>query len=172
MFGFVRTHGTREFATFEGKEYTRRVGTADWEMTESLPPSGPPLMELKIVRENQIENERYHWSLFLSGEGQPGDVYQVKGDAVMMYHSHEIGVDVTSFESFKDSYIIAQPTEQQIVRIRYWASHEVPPSAPNQAAVTENCQSWVIRVVQRLVDEGIVEETWINTAKSLKQPVR
>ena len=105
-------------------------------------------------------------------EGQPGTVFQVKGDSTAMHHVHTEDVNIVSSSSYKDSYIMAQPTEQQAAKIRYWATHETPPSAPNQAAVQENCQGWVIRVINRLVAEGIVQQQWQNFAMSIKQSIK
>ena len=128
-------------------------------------------MELKLVRQQQITGEPDHWSLFLAREGQPGVVFQVKGDALTMHYAHANNINVLSSQSYKDSYIIAKPTEHQAARIRYWATHEAAPRAPNQAAIRENCQGWTIRVIRRLVTEGIVQQKWVNTAVSLQQPI-
>lgn len=129
-------------------------------------------MELKLVREEQIPGEPHHWSLFLAGEGEPGAVFQVRGDAIAMHHEHLYDTDVLSSESYKDSYIIARPTEHQAARVRYWATYEPAPSAPNQAAVRENCQGWTIRVIRRLVTEGVVQQKWVDTAVGLQEPVQ
>lgn len=128
-------------------------------------------MELKLVRQEQITGEPYHWSLFLAHEGQPGDVFQVKGDAVAMHYAHDNNTNILCSQSYKDSYIIARPTEHQAARVRYWATHEAAPRASNQAAVRENCQGWTIRVIRRLVTEEIVQQQWVDTAVSLQQPV-
>ncbi len=167
----IQTHGNWQYTTFGGKQWKRRLGTTEWKKADSPPPSGPPPMELKLVRQEQVAGEPYHWSLFLAREGQPGAVFQVKGDALTMHFAHANNVNVLSSQSYKDSYIIARPTEQQAARVRYWATHEAPPRAPNQAAVRENCQGWTIRVIRRLVAEGIVQQNWVNTAGSLQQHV-
>ena len=89
-----------------------------------------------------------------------------------MRHTHANNVNIMGSLSYKDSFIIARPTENQGARVHYWATHEAPPSAPNQAAVTENCQGWTIRVIRRLVGEGIVEQKWVDVAVDLQQPVQ
>ena len=88
-----------------------------------------------------------------------------------MRYTHAKDVNVLSSQSFKDSFVIARPTEDQAARIRYWATHETAPSAPNQAAVSENCQGWTILVIRRLVTEGIVQQKWVDTAVGLQGPV-
>lgn len=147
------------------------VGTTEWKKADSPPPTGASPIELKLVRQEQVAGEPYHWSLFLAREGQPGTVFQVKGDAVAMHYNHINNTNVLSSQSYKDSYIIARPTEQQAARIRYWATLEAPPGALNQATVRENCQGWTVRVIRRLVAEGIVQQNWVNTAVSLQQDV-
>ena len=168
----IQTHGKRQYTTFGGKNWKRRVGTAERMEADSFPSTGPSPLELKLVRQEQSPGEPLHWSLFLAGEGQLGTVFQVRGDAVTMHYTHIHDTDVLRSHSYKDSYIIARPTEQQAARVRHWATHEVPPSAPNQAAVSENCQGWSIRVMRRLVEEGIVQLSWVDTAVSLQEPVR
>jgi hypothetical protein len=128
-------------------------------------------LELQLVRQEQIIGEPDHWSLFLAHEGQQGVVFQVKGDALDMQYAHANDINILISLSYKDSYIIARPTEQQAARIRYWATHEAAPRAPNQAAITENCQGWTIRVIRRLVAEGIVQQKWVDSAVSLQQPI-
>lgn len=157
--------------TSGGKEYQRRVGTTEWKKADSPPPTETSPMELKLVRQEQSTGEPYHWLLFLARENERGLVFQVKGDAVAMHYVHVNNINVLSSQSYKDSYIIARLTEDQAARVSYWATHEAAPSAPNQAAVTENCQGWTIRVIRRLVAEGIVQQNWVNTAVSLQQPV-
>ena len=167
----IQTHGNWQYMASGGKQWKRRVGTTEWKRADSPPPTDNTPMELKLVREEQTTGEPYHWSLFLAREGQPGVVFQVTGDAVAMHYTHANDSDDLNSQSYKDSYIIARPTEHQVARVRYWATYEPVPKAPNQGAVTENCQGWTIRVIRRLVAEGIVRQEWVNTAVSLQQPV-
>jgi len=120
----IQTHGNWQYTTFGGKQWKRRLGTTEWKKADSPSPSGPPPMELKLVRQEQIAGEPYHQELFLAREGQSGAVFQVKGDALTMHFAHANNVNVLSSQSYKDSYIIARPTEQQAARVRYWATHE------------------------------------------------
>lgn len=168
----IQTHGNRQYMTSEGKQWKRRVGTTEWKRADSPPATGNSPMELKLVRHEQTTGEPYHWSLFLAREGQPGGDFQVRGDAIAMHYGHTDNTNVLSSQSYKDSYIIAAPTEHQAARVRYWANQEPAPSAPNQAAVRENCQGWAIRVIRRLVTEEIFRQEWVNTAVSLQQPVQ
>lgn len=81
--------------TFGGKNWKRRVGTAGWMEVDSFPSTGPPPLELKLVRQEQTPGEPFHWSLFLAGEGQLGTVFQVRGgDAVTMHYTHIHDTDV------------------------------------------------------------------------------
>ena len=89
-----------------------------------------------------------------------------------MKYVHASNIDLVSSTSYKDSFVLALPNEQDAGRVRYWATREPPPSAPNQAAVRENCQAWVIRVVARLVEEGIIHKSWLSRIKEMQQPVK
>ena len=167
----IETHGNWEYTTTGGKKWKRRVGTTEWKGADDSPPTGNSPVELKLVRQEQTTGAPYHWSLFLAPEGQLGVEFQVRGDAVAMHYAHDNHSNVLNSQSYIDSYIIARPTEHQATRERYWATREEAPSAPNQAAVRENCQGWTVRVIQRLVTEGIVHQKWVGTAVSLQQPV-
>lgn len=163
--------GNTEFTDIQGTAYKRRVGTTQWVRVSSPPPSETNPLLLMLVRQRQSPGEPLHWSLFLASEGQRGDVFQVKGDAIAMNYVHTANDNLLSSESFEDSYIISRPNQQQSTRIRYWATHEHPPSAPNQAAVQENCQGWTIRVMARLIAENIVASNWGNFARGLQEPL-
>ena len=169
--GSIIRRGNREYMKSGGKEYTRRVGTKEWTKVDS-PPREIPSFNIMLVRQRQADGEPYHWSLFLGREGERGVAYQVKGDAVAMHYSHVNNVDLVLSDSFKDGYILALVNQQGAQRLTYWANHEAPPSAPNQAAVQENCQGWTIRVIQRLVAEGIIQPNKLQHARSLQQRVR
>lgn len=84
-----------------GKQWKRRVGMTEWKRADS-PSTGSSPMELKLVRQEQTTGEPYHWSLFLAREGEPGVVFQVKGDALAMHHTHANNTNVLSSQSYKD----------------------------------------------------------------------
>ena len=148
------------------------MGRKEWKSADSPPPTEPPsVTELQLVQEKQADGELYHWSLLLAREGQTGDIFQVRGDAVAMHYAHANNTDVLS-SSYHDSYIIAGPTEQEAAKVVYWATCEAPPGAPSQAAVWETCQGWTVRIIRRLVAEGVFQQNWLDTAVSLQQPVR
>ena len=128
-------------------------------------------MELKLALQRQAYGEPNHWSLFLSLEGRPGTVYQVKGDATAMHYAHAFNINLLNSTSYITSYILAKPTEQEAALVDYWAYREPPPSAPTQAAVHENCQGWIIRVLRRLVEERIVQQDWLDFAVNLQEPL-
>jgi len=168
----IDTHGNWQYLRSGEERLKRRVGTTQWERGDSPPPDGESPVELKLVRQDQSPGEPYHWSLFVAREEELGALFQVKGDALAMHYAHAYSTNVLNSQSYKDSYIIAQLTEDQTARVRYWASHETAPRAQNQAAVMENCQGWTVRVIQRLVAEGIVQQKWLDAAVSLQQPVK
>ena len=163
--------GGTEFKEIIGRSYKRKVGTTEWIELEKSPSTGPSLLELKLVLEMQSPGEPDHWSLFLSREGAAGTVFQATGDAIAMTYSPVEDTNLLDSPTYKTSYIIAQLDNEQAARVRFRAVNEPPPSAPNQADVRENCQGWAIRVIGRLVGEGIVEEKWVGFARGMQQPV-
>lgn len=170
--GTVQRAGNREYTVFGGKQWTRPANTTEWVRVPTPPPAQPPLLELMLVRQFQTPGEPHHWSLYLAYEGQAGTVYQVKGDVLAMRYAQASNINPLTSYSYKDSYIIARPTAQEAARVEYWANQEVPPSAPSQAAVQENCQGWTTRVIRHLVQEGVVLQNWLDFAESLKEPLR
>lgn len=167
----IERFGNWEYTDFEGKEWKRRVGTTQWIEQDGIPPAEPPPTILHLVRQDQAPGEPDHWAIFLAYEGERGTVLQVKGDAVAMRYHHAEKINIMGSSSYKDAYMIAELNNEQVARVHYWATHETPPSAPDQAAVHENCQGWTIRVIGRLVAEGIVQQKWLDFAVDIKQPV-
>ena len=165
----------REYISYsDGTSSTRKVDRAtgepisDWITVESADAATsstsepPPTRYLTVIAEHQAENEPKHWSLFSHvpnalGTG-PGLAWQVTGDAEFMHFEHAAGVNRMESPDFAWHQVLSQDlSEGQLLRVDEIARAETPPSAPNRAAVTEHCQGWTVRVVRRLVAEGIVK---------------
>lgn len=111
-------------------------------------------------------------TFFLARDGEPGYVYQVKGDVEAMRYQPSNGpVNLMTSHSFHTIYHIAELTESQAAITKEVCDHEIPPSAPNRRLVTENCQSWVVRVVSKLVKFGIEKEEKLEMARQLQDPI-
>lgn len=188
----IQKAGIREYATSpDGKvQYTRRLlgGHGQWELKfdkrgEDEDQEGKQSQEamrqeekfiLALIRHNQADGEPFHWSLFVYQEGKQdkGNVFQVTGDATSMSYAHsDQGVDEFASESFRDHFQLAELDARQVAMVRQSVSSESPPSAPSRREVHENCQGWTLRVVRRLVDQGLVGERWLLSLDSLRQPV-
>ena len=100
-----------------------------------------------------------------------------------MHHAHADGSNVLISDNYKDSSIIARPIEERVARV-HWATYEPRPSAPNRAAVRENCQGWTIRVIGNAVnglnelvldanrsDYEVLEVRWANLKVNPFKPV-
>jgi hypothetical protein len=74
-----------------------------------------------------------------------------------------------TYKSFRE--LNSNLTDDQCTTIRHCAENTVPPTAPNAAAVTENCQHWVVRVLYGLQNQGIVTQEKVNEANGLVQPL-
>lgn len=88
----------------------------------------------------------------------------------MRYQPSSGPVNIISSRSFHTLFHIAELTELQAAIVKEVCDHEIPPSAPNRRLVTENCQSWVVRVVSKLVKLGIVKEK-LEMVRQLQDPI-
>ncbi|GES60472.1 hypothetical protein ATEIFO6365_0002098300 [Aspergillus terreus] len=158
----IKRIGLREVYEDSGRHFQRRIGTEQWTefhpRVAEIPPSAAaddPLY-ISLVREKHGEGEPNHWSFFVHREKQDGWLYQVTGDAECMQYAHSPeSVNIVNSEAFLDIY----------------HRRLLPPRAESRALVTENCQGWVVRVISRLVERGIVQEQKLEMARSMLEPV-
>ncbi|KAJ5183471.1 hypothetical protein N7492_001087, partial [Penicillium capsulatum] len=168
----IKTVGLREICENNGRHFYRRKGTQQWieytPETPSIPASNAdsPLY-LSLVLEEQGPREPFHWSLLVARGSEPGFVYQVHGDAeYMIYEPSDGPVDIVNSECFSNLYQLATVSEEQGLVVNEVAQKEPPPRAPDRRSVTENCQGWVVRVIEKLVERGIV------LARSMLEPLQ
>ncbi|KAI9755128.1 MAG: hypothetical protein M4579_004394 [Chaenotheca gracillima] len=151
--------------------HRRKKGTQAWKVVEG-PPDAENEYKVCVVRQNQAEGEPKHWSLFIYQEGvTEGMLMQVEGDAVYMDYTHAPSVDQFQSDTFQDQFDLGKITETQ--RSQIWtAAHQIaPPRAATQAEVVENCQGWTIRLVEWLVQQGMVEPRWIESLRGIMDPL-
>lgn len=169
----------------DGKLRTRKLDPvtgeprSEWTVVEPPPqaeePEIPP-RELSIVAHNQAEGEPKHWALFShrpnpAGAGN-GQVWQVTGDAEKMYYQHDTDTDILDHHDFAWHQILNKDlSDSQFAIINRITREEPPPCAINRAAVTENCQGWAVRVLSRLVGEGVVEQKSVDGLRTQMDPV-
>src|SRR6266536_3056739 len=89
---YVLVEQTPNHTTWESTTYRRRAGTAEWTPVDQ--PPAEPQLTLSLVLQTQPFGEPDHWSLFVAPEGGTGTIYQVKGDAELMHHTHAKGVNI------------------------------------------------------------------------------
>src|SRR5436190_3091717 len=100
----IKTIGLTEFYEADGRSFKRKKGTKEW-IEVGRPTIFEPQLCLSLVRQNQADGEPTHWSLHIAREGEPGNVYQVKGDAeCMRYIPPNRTVDIKESGSFKDIF--------------------------------------------------------------------
>ncbi|ODA79145.1 hypothetical protein RJ55_04737 [Drechmeria coniospora] len=175
----------REFVVRPGgsqwtRQLDRRTGepSGEWKPVEApvAEESKPATLQLSVVVENQAEGEPKHWSLFChrpdaSGRGR-GQVWQVTGDAECMQYYHEPDGDALSSISFAWHQVLhSNLSDSQFATADRIAKSTPPPRAANRAAVKENCQGWVINVLCRLVQEGIVEQRAVTVLQGHMDPI-
>ncbi|CAG7957581.1 unnamed protein product [Penicillium nalgiovense] len=178
----ITTRGFREVCQVDGRTYFRKRDTQEWtedisNPEEMKPPAENPHLYLYLVQEEQSPGELNHWALFLADENEPeyGYVYQVTGDAGnMKYDPSTDKINIVDTGLTSKVYCLAVVSEDQAraAKLVKWAAEqEPPPQAENPKSVTENCQGWTVRVIDRLVKEKIVMPQKLEVAKSLMQAV-
>lgn len=156
----ITRRGFRDYYTDDdGATWVRRTGTDDaWQAYTSDSPYVAPTSKpsLSLALERQV-GKRDHWLLYVAVENMPGSVYQVVGDHEIMRYDTQVDVDVTRSDMYRTSYILAgELDDSQQAKVKQVADGEPPPRADSLREVKETCRGWVMRVVRRLVQEGIV----------------
>ena len=81
-------------------------------------------------------------------------------------------INIFASASFRDTYIINNNiNEHQQARVAQLAENTAPPQAPSLREITENCQTWVVKVLWQLQKENIVSESKIHYVESLLSPI-
>lgn len=170
----------------DGSQWTRKVDaetgepSSEWTAVEPAPvspgPNEPSTTHLSVVARHQAEGEPKHWALFSHrpdpASTGPGLVWQVTGDAEHMHHEHLPDTDILSSDDFAWHQVVnADISSSQFARVDGIARAEPAPRAANRAAVFENCQGWVIRVLRRLIEEENVEESAVAMLQGYMDPV-
>ena len=91
-----------------------------------------------------------------------------------MHYAHATGIKVENFDSFRDVYIVAQPTDQQAERVcllGHSRSPAVGTQRANQAAVRENCQKWSTRIIAPTGGGRDCREEMAIFAESIQEPI-
>ncbi|KAJ5960469.1 uncharacterized protein N7479_007619 [Penicillium vulpinum] len=178
----IKTRGFRQVCEVDGRTFFKKNGAQEWIEDKSnpedlKPPAENPHLYLYLVQEEQAPGEPNHWALFLADENEPdyGYVYQVTGDAQdMKYEPSAEKVNVVDAGLTSNVYTLAVVTQEQdraAKLVKQAAESELPPQAENRKAVTENCQGWTVRVIEKLVKEKIVMPQKLEVARSLMEAV-
>lgn len=178
---------SKEFAiTKSGTSYVRTINPDStktaWKKVEAPPANTQPdsrTKQLYLVRHNQAEGEPFHWSLEtadVEGGDLEGNVYQVSGDAEFMdYRPNQDGVPVPTLSNpdIRDYFVLVPKLTPELEDIvKKVAAAEPPPQAKSRKEVKENCQYWVIRVMKKLVDLGMMDTQKVVDCQNLLEPVR
>ncbi|PYI01574.1 hypothetical protein BO78DRAFT_378769 [Aspergillus sclerotiicarbonarius CBS 121057] len=177
----------RELTTINNQDYYRKKGTLEWIPYHPDPPppsslhatseheNNPEPIYLSLIREAQGPGEPHHWALFVSPENKPGYVFQVKGDAEFMSYEPSVGrVGLGVFEGSVQVFVLGSLEEGGVEVVRRVAEGEEPPRARCRKEVRENCQGWVVRVLERLVGLGVLGsrgEEKVGMVRGMMEPV-
>ncbi|OQE45878.1 hypothetical protein PENCOP_c001G08013 [Penicillium coprophilum] len=180
----IKTRGFREVCEVDGRTFFKKKGAQEWtedtsNPDELKPPVENPHLYLYLVQAKQAPGEPNHWALFLADENEPdyGYIHQVTGDAADMKYepsAAKINVMDAGLGLCANVYTLAVVSQEQARAARLVkeaADSEPPPRAENHKALTENCQGWTVRVIEKLVEEKIVMPQKLEVVRSLMQEV-
>jgi hypothetical protein len=88
-----------------------------------------------------------------------------------MFKKFDNDIDIAVAEDFYDYYELAKLDDQGKELLLSAVEIEDAPQAPTQKEVKENCQGWVLRVVERLVNAGVVERRWVSSLTQMMERV-
>jgi len=90
---------------------------------------------------------------------------ELRGDYVpsVYYRPYHMFEPINLLPHLKDAYEICRDLDWgQAKMVQDVAREEKPPSADSVRDVRDNCQRWCLRVVEKLVGKGLVEERWVE----------
>ena len=151
----MTTHGNWEHPT--------SGGAAEWTGVQTPP---QPSLSLRLVIQQMLGKPDY-WSIFVAPRNGIGKVYKVEGSPECMHYAHEEGIDITVYNSFKTAITLrTELSQEEAELIAHYANNEMPPSALNRTSAAEICEMWIIQVIERLSEEGIVTREWVTYIRS------
>ncbi|GKZ26041.1 hypothetical protein AbraIFM66951_003220 [Aspergillus brasiliensis] len=167
---------TRDICTIDNIHFYRRKDTTEWLEYQPTTPDPQPSNTnntyiISLLQTKQGPGEPLHWSLFVARENQPGRVYQVTGDAEFMVYEPEEGVELSSIEDLCNVFVLGEVDEDGARVVESVAGSEVPPRARCRREVKENCQGWVVRVVERLVGMQLVKGEKVGFLRGMVEDV-
>lgn len=88
-----------------------------------------------------------------------------------MIYAPKDNINIFASASFRDAYTVrSNMNEHQQLRVAQLAANTTPPKASNPHEITENCQTWIIKVLWQLQRQDIVNEGKIRFVDSLVSP--
>lgn len=153
---------------------------------------------LSLVRFYQFPGEALHWSLVISPTDDPGPIpvpyvssienqvlrntfiLEVRGDPEQMFYKEmKTRKHVSLLEDIHSIYELSSFGVMDLARkeggtfdaIRNISREIECPKAKNRKLASENCQGWCVKVIERLVEKGVVGQEKLQMAKNMLQSV-
>lgn len=177
------TRRGRQYITYsDGTQWTRKIDPQtgkpleELRQPESVPQAKPEPLQLHVVTELQAEGEPKHWSLHAARTDANGTTrgqrWQVTGDAEQMRYEQAESINFFNSDSFSwHQTLNSDLSDSDYAKVDQVARSEPPPQAKSRKEVKENCQGWTIRVLGRLVSEGIVNKDTVVNLQEQMDPI-
>jgi hypothetical protein len=88
-----------------------------------------------------------------------------------MFKKFEDNIDIILADDFYDIYEFARLDESGKELLLNAVEIEDAPRESTQKEMKENCQGWAVRVVERLVKGGVVEDRWMDGLTKMMERV-
>jgi hypothetical protein len=122
---------------------------------------GTYYVEVSYYRNPFNPAQRDHWSLFVSGDGLNGTIYEATGGTLQMKYNQKANVTITKSTTYQGKVCIGNITAQQLETLNKTLPEVPLPSSPMKVAPgyrRRDCQDWVRDAVKALVGAGVLTE--------------
>lgn len=122
---------------------------------------GTYYVEVSYYRNPLNDDQRDHWSIFVSGDGQNGTIYEATGGTLQMKYNQKANVNLTKSTTYQGKVCIGNITPQQLQTLDQTLPKVPLPSSPLRVPPgykRRDCQDWVRDAVKALVEAGVLTE--------------
>jgi len=116
-------------------------------------------VEVSYYRNPLNTDQRDHWSIFVSADGQTGTIYEATGGTLQMKYNQKANVQITKSSTYQGKVWIGNITAQQLQTLDQTLSKVPLPSSPLRVPPgyrRRDCQDWVRDAVKALVEAEVL----------------
>ncbi|PSN66345.1 hypothetical protein BS50DRAFT_412865 [Corynespora cassiicola Philippines] len=156
--------------------------------------ASPEWFTLHLCRFRQLPGEPLHWAIVLaptnpkyskqepctsckkfcaaSGFMRRTLIFEVCGDPVHMIANWQYSWGpVSLLEDLEDAFELAKIPISKERELKLLVNGIEPPKAQDPREVSENCQGWCVRVLEKMAEDGLVGKEKVGMARGMMQPI-